>query len=153
MPNLPEQKRIADKGLDFINACAKNSAACHEWGTCCPQFRLCSALKINGAWPWNSKCIMPQHPGGDAAHMPRGVSLIDFRPILFIVGILLCTLAVGMFVPALVDLYYGQSDWIVFSAASVVSLFVGGALIMMNRMDNLKINSRQAFILTTLSWV
>lgn len=79
--------------------------------------------------------------------------MIDFRPILFIVGILLCTLSVGMFVPALVDLYYGQSDWIVFSAASLVSLFIGGALIMMNRMDNLKINSRQAFILTTLSWV
>ncbi|WP_279627492.1 potassium transporter TrkG, partial [Thalassospira sp. GB04J01] len=79
--------------------------------------------------------------------------MIDFRPILFIIGILLCTLAVGMFVPALVDLYYGQSDWLVFSAASFVSLFVGGALIMMNRMENLKINSRQAFILTTLSWL
>ncbi|HAI31119.1 MAG TPA: potassium transporter TrkH, partial [Thalassospira sp.] len=89
--------------------------------------------------------------GGDfAAYLPRGASLIDFRPILFIVGILLCTLSIGMFIPALVDLYYGQSDWIVFSAASFVSLFIGGALIMMNRMDNLKINSRQAFILTTL---
>ncbi len=79
--------------------------------------------------------------------------MIDFRPILFIIGILLCTLSVGMFVPALVDLYFGQSDWIVFSTASFVSLFIGGALIMMNRMDNLKITSRQAFILTTLSWV
>ncbi len=85
--------------------------------------------------------------------MVRGHSLIDFRPILFIIGILLCTLSIGMFVPALVDLYYGQNDWQVFSVASAVSLFIGGALVMMNRMDNLKFTSRQAFILTTASWL
>lgn len=79
--------------------------------------------------------------------------LIDYRPILFIIGILLCTLAVGMFVPATVDLYFGHTDWRVFSAASAVSLFIGGALIMMNRVDRLRMTSRQAFILTTASWL
>ncbi|PTC01224.1 potassium transporter TrkH, partial [Thalassospira xiamenensis] len=79
--------------------------------------------------------------------------MIDFRPILFIIGILLCTLSIGMFIPALVDMYYGQRDWLVFSAASAVSLFIGGALVMMNRTENLKITSRQAFILTTTSWL
>ncbi|MEQ5778206.1 TrkH family potassium uptake protein [Thalassospira sp. NFXS8] len=79
--------------------------------------------------------------------------MIDFRPILFIIGILLATLAIGMIVPALVDLYYGHPDWLVFSAASAVSLFIGGALVMMNRTEKLRMTSRQAFILTTASWL
>lgn len=77
----------------------------------------------------------------------------DFRPILFVIGILLVTLALAMGVPALVDLASGHPDWQVFTAAMAVTLFVGTALVITNRGPRFSLSIRQAFILTTLSWL
>jgi trk system potassium uptake protein TrkH len=41
--------------------------------------------------------------------------LLDFRPILFILGVLLTTLAIAMVLPALVDAASGNRDWQVFA--------------------------------------
>lgn len=76
----------------------------------------------------------------------------DFRPILYIVGLLLCVLSAAMLVPALADLAFGHEDWKIFLISSAVTLFVGAALVITSRGEfNLK--PRQAFILTTLAWV
>jgi trk system potassium uptake protein TrkH len=79
--------------------------------------------------------------------------LIDFRPIFLVLGLLLSTLGVGMLLPALVDAASGNPDWRVFLASAAVSLFIGIALILTNRFGSSEINVRQAFLLTTLSWV
>jgi trk system potassium uptake protein TrkH len=79
--------------------------------------------------------------------------MIDFRPIFFVIGILLVTLAAGMGVPALVDLIAGQSDWLVFAGAAGACLFIGVTLILTMRMENMRLGVRQAFLLTTLSWL
>ena len=50
--------------------------------------------------------------------------MIDVRPVLFVVGILLTTLAGFMFVPALVDLAVGNPDWRVFLAGAFFTLFI-----------------------------
>ncbi len=54
--------------------------------------------------------------------------VIDFRPILFVVGILLSTLGAAMLVPAFADAVWGNPDWRVFCAAAGFTVFVGGAL-------------------------
>jgi trk system potassium uptake protein TrkH len=79
--------------------------------------------------------------------------VIDFRPIFFVIGVLLATLAIVMFVPAIVDLIVGEPDWQVFGAASGLTLFIGVSLALMNRAAGGRINVRQAFVLTTMSWV
>jgi trk system potassium uptake protein TrkH len=79
--------------------------------------------------------------------------LIDFRPILFIVGILLSTLALAMTLPALADLVVGHSDWRVFASAATLTLFIGIALILSTRSSTRRINLRQAFVLTALCWL
>ena len=40
---------------------------------------------------------------------------MDFRPAIFIVGLLLATLAVVMCLPAIADYSYGHPDWQVFA--------------------------------------
>ena len=77
----------------------------------------------------------------------------DFRPVLFTVGILLTTLAVAMIVPAVVDLAVANPDWQVFLLASAFTLFIGVALTLSTRGGDMKVGIRQAFLLTTLSWV
>ena len=79
--------------------------------------------------------------------------MIDFRPIFLILGFLLTTLAIMMMVPAAVDIFSDNPDWQVFGASGAVTLFVGVSLILTSRMGGAKLSIRQAFILTTLSWV
>ena len=79
--------------------------------------------------------------------------MIDIRPILFVIGILLTTLAVFMFLPALVDAAQGNPDWRVFLSAAFFTLFIGVSLGLMNRTGPVRLNIRQTFLLTTLAWV
>jgi len=79
--------------------------------------------------------------------------MIELRPVVFILGILLSILAVAMVIPAMVDAMVGHPDWQVFSAASGTTLFVGVSMILTSRSGWSEFSVRQAFVLTTLAWV
>jgi trk system potassium uptake protein TrkH len=80
--------------------------------------------------------------------------VIDFGPVFFIVGLLLTFLAVAMCVPAAVDLATEHPDWQVFLGAAGITLFIGVSMMLATRtVRGAKLGLRQAFVLTTLSWV
>jgi len=72
---------------------------------------------------------------------------------LLVIGILLTTLGVAMLVPAIVDLHLEHPEWIVFAASSGLTLFVGVTLTMITWGRTSNLNVKQAFVLTTFSWV
>ncbi len=78
---------------------------------------------------------------------------MDFRPIFLVIGLLLATLALVMLVPMTVDFFAGNPDWEVFALSSGVTLFVGIAMALTSRTGALHLSIRQAFLMTTLSWV
>lgn len=79
---------------------------------------------------------------------------MDFRPILYATGVLLCILAIGMVVPMMADLLHGNEDWEVFFICISTTAFFGGCLVLTNAgSTSLSLNIRQAFVLTTLIWV
>lgn len=79
---------------------------------------------------------------------------MDFRPILYVTGALLLILAIGMTVPMFVDMAQGNNDWKVFFICIATTAFFGGCLILTNAGNTgLELNIRQAFVLTTLSWL
>jgi trk system potassium uptake protein TrkH len=79
--------------------------------------------------------------------------LLDFRPVFLVVGILLATLSISMCVPAALDAVRGNPDWQVFVVAAGVTLFVGIALALTCRTDRFRMSVRQAFVMTTVSWL
>jgi trk system potassium uptake protein TrkH len=79
--------------------------------------------------------------------------MIDFRPALFVIGILLTTLSVAMLAPFAIDIVDGNPDWQVFAGAGLLTLFVGGVLVLTNRSPVRRLSIRQAFILTAASWL
>ena len=80
--------------------------------------------------------------------------MLRIAPVLFIVGLLLILVAVAMVLPAIVDLAAGSSDWQVFAGSAALTLFLGVSLMLTARGGDLaNINLRQAFLLTTASWV
>ena len=79
--------------------------------------------------------------------------MLDFRPILHVVGILLTTLAAAMCAPLVADLLSGHPDWHVFAGAACLTAFVGVTLLLTMRAGQTRLSIRQAFVLTTASWL
>lgn len=79
--------------------------------------------------------------------------MLDLRPVLYINGLLLIVLGLGMTVPILIDVYYANPDWQVFLAAAIVTEFIGVALVFTNRGAGTRLAMRQAFLLTASVWL
>lgn len=78
----------------------------------------------------------------------------DFRPILFILGMLLVALAASMLLPAAVDAVRGDAEWQAFVSAAAITGGVGGALALAYRQSHLQgLTPREGFLLTTLAWI
>ena len=75
--------------------------------------------------------------------------MVDLRPVLFVLGLLLSI----MIVPAAVDAAVGHHDWQVFAASCAVTLFVGVSLILASRTGWSRFTIRQAFVMTTFAWL
>src|SRR5688572_18098753 len=78
---------------------------------------------------------------------------MDIRPLLYVIGILLCTLSASMLLPIMVDLSAGNPDWRVFLLCMIFTAFLGGALVLTNTGKKFHMGVRQTFLFTTLSWV
>ena len=68
-------------------------------------------------------------------------------------GLLLSILAIVMLVPGVVDLVAGNPDWQIFAVSGAMTLFIGVSLALTSRTGRAKLNVRQAFVLTSLSWI
>ncbi len=80
--------------------------------------------------------------------------MIQLRPILFSLGLMLCTIAAAMVLPAAVDLADGNEAWKTFLASSVFTFFIGGLLVLVAYEDRpARLGVKEGFLLTTVSWV
>lgn len=79
--------------------------------------------------------------------------LNDFKPVLYLLGFVWCTLSALMIIPALVDLAAGHDDWVVFAASGMIGVYFGMVLLLANRAEIRSLNLRQAFWFTALSWL
>ncbi len=77
----------------------------------------------------------------------------DARPVAFVIGVMLAMLAGVMLLPALADLASGGPDEKVFAGCAGFTAFVGIGLMLAARAPRMSFNLRQAFLLTTTSWV
>ncbi len=77
---------------------------------------------------------------------------MDFRPILYVNGILLSILSLSMIFPMIADFYFGSSDWMVFFVCIIITAFFAGSLILANKGHDFNISTRQAFLLTNSTW-
>ena len=78
---------------------------------------------------------------------------LDFRPVVLVAGILVTTLGLAMLLPAIVDISAGNEDWGVFAAASLLTTLVGLSLFAATRGTPKGLSTRQALLMTVVSWV
>ena len=72
----------------------------------------------------------------------------DFRSIINILGLLLCIESFAMIAPLLFDLLNNNDDWKQFFYSSIFTFFIGIVLFISFKKEKLKIDLRQAFVLT-----
>lgn len=80
--------------------------------------------------------------------------MIDLRPVVYVIGLVVAILGATMLVPMMVDLYYGSPDWLVFLTAAIVTVVVGGSMsIATANTKRAGLTIQQTFLLTTLIWI
>ncbi|MBI3443845.1 MAG: TrkH family potassium uptake protein [Magnetospirillum sp.] len=79
--------------------------------------------------------------------------MIDIRPVLQIVGALLCLLAAAMWMPAILDFRDGHDEWRVFATSSGLTLFFGLALVLGTQTAIKRRSVRQTYLAATFGWV
>ncbi|MGH1367531.1 MAG: TrkH family potassium uptake protein [Maritimibacter sp.] len=80
--------------------------------------------------------------------------MIDLRPVVYVIGLLVAVLGATMFIPMLVDLWFGRPDWSVFLTAAVFSISMGaGMAIATANGVGQGLTLQQTFILTTMVWI
>ena len=77
----------------------------------------------------------------------------DFRPLLNILGILLCIESIALLIPMFFDLINNNQDWKQFFFISCLTFLIGFVLYVGFKKEKIKIDLRQAFLLTILSWL
>ena len=77
----------------------------------------------------------------------------EFRTVLFIIGLMLGSLAVGMLVPAVTGLFQTSPDWQSFIISACFTGFFAVALILTSRGELRPLTVKQAFVLTGFSWL
>ncbi|CAA6604542.1 Trk system potassium uptake protein [Rhodospirillaceae bacterium LM-1] len=78
---------------------------------------------------------------------------MELRPIFLVLGLLVSTLALFMFFPALADLVAHHEDWKVFGISGLVTFFTGLLFVVGSRGSVNHFTLRHGFVLTSLSWV
>jgi len=79
--------------------------------------------------------------------------MFNFRPVLYAIGILLTILASFMLIPAIFDYLAHDQEWVGFLLSAFLTFFVGLSLTLTNKGQTGNLNIRQAFVLTTGSWL
>ncbi|MEM9013017.1 MAG: TrkH family potassium uptake protein [Pseudomonadota bacterium] len=80
--------------------------------------------------------------------------MIDLRPVLYVIGLLVTILGAAMTIPLAVDIAVGNGAWQTFATASIVTTLIGGlcALGCANARKS-GLTLQQTFLLTTGVWV
>jgi trk system potassium uptake protein TrkH len=79
---------------------------------------------------------------------------MKFAPIIHLIGMLLCILALFMLIPALVDWFYGSNDWPAFIFSALLTGLVGALFYFIAKESATEhLELRQAFLLTNSAWL
>ncbi len=80
--------------------------------------------------------------------------MIDMRPVVYVIGLVVAMLGATMLVPMVVDLYFGSPDWLVFLSTATITMVVGGSMSLATANTAKQgMTIQQTFLLTTLIWI
>ncbi len=79
--------------------------------------------------------------------------MFDFKPIALVGGTVVCAVGFLLFIPLITEIIYKTDSWQSYAVPILLYLIVGGSLVIPNKNIELKISTKQAFIITVMSWL
>lgn len=80
--------------------------------------------------------------------------MLDMRPVIYVIGLLVAVLGATMLIPVVIDLADNNPDWQVFLQSAVVTMLIGGSMALSTANGVGKgLTIQQTFLLTTGVWV
>ena len=78
--------------------------------------------------------------------------MFNLKPIALVCGTVVCTVGFLLFIPLITEIIYHTDSWQSYAVPILLYLIVGGSLVITNRSIELKISTKEAFVITVLSW-
>ncbi len=78
--------------------------------------------------------------------------MVNLRPILFVIGLVLSKLALFMYVPTLVAFFSGTDGFIEFGEAVLITHFAAFLCLTLGRTSHFRLSVRDMFMITSLVW-
>ncbi len=78
--------------------------------------------------------------------------MLNLRPILFVIGLVLSKLALFMYVPTVVAFITGTGGFLDFGQAVIITHIAAFICLTFGRTDNFRLNVRDMFLITSLVW-
>ena len=79
--------------------------------------------------------------------------MLNLKPIALVGGTVTCSVGFLLFIPLITEIIYQSESWQSYAVPILLYLIVGGSLVITNRKIELKISTKEAFIITVLSWM
>ncbi len=78
--------------------------------------------------------------------------MLKLRNVLSMVGMILLFLAIMLFIPFLISLYYGDGDWKALGISILIIVFVGALLTLLHQ-KNQDLGMKEGFAVVTFGWI
>ena len=79
--------------------------------------------------------------------------MFNLKPIALVGGTVVCAVGFLLFIPMITEIIYQTDSWQSYAVPILLYLIVGGSLVITNRKIELKISTKEAFVITVLSWL
>ncbi|WED26663.1 TrkH family potassium uptake protein [Vibrio sp. DW001] len=79
--------------------------------------------------------------------------MVNFRPIMFVIGLVLSKLALFMYIPTLVAFFSGTDGFLEFGKAVVITHIAAFLCISLGKTEHFRLGVRDMFLITSLVWM
>ena len=79
--------------------------------------------------------------------------MLNLKPIALVCGTVVCAVGFLLFIPLITEIIYQSETWQSYAVPILLYLIVGGSLVITNKNTELKISTKEAFIITVTSWL
>lgn len=79
--------------------------------------------------------------------------IINFKPVLFVIGLVLSKIALFMYVPTLTAFFTGTEGFLEFGMAVIITHVVAFGCLAVGKTPNFRLSARDMFVITTLVWL
>lgn len=79
--------------------------------------------------------------------------MFNLKAIALVGGLIICSIGFLLFIPLIIEVVFQTDNWQAYAVPILIYTIVGGALVIVNKEEDMNIKLKDAFVITVLSWI